>query len=117
MKKLDQNCAVPPECCVVIEMEHGAKMGFRKAVLLQEIEALHTLDKAAKVSRISLSHARYLIDEMNTSFSTPLVDLVSGETPQDEAVLTEKGRSIVASYWKQFERIWNDIIDERSRYY
>ncbi len=117
MKKLDQNCAVPPECCVVIEMEHGAKMGFRKAVLLQEIEALHTLDKAARVSKISLTHARTLIDEMNTTFPKPLVHQTSGKDPQDEIELTEEGRSVVASYWKQFERIWNDIIDERSRYY
>ena len=40
MKKL---CMRPPECCVVIEMEPGATLGYRKAVLLNEIQALGSL--------------------------------------------------------------------------
>jgi hypothetical protein len=33
-------CMIPPECCVIIEMEQGVTLGYRKAVLLNEIQAL-----------------------------------------------------------------------------
>ena len=73
-------CMGPPDCCVIIEMEHGARLGYRKAVLLNEIEALGSLRKAAKVSKIDPKHARELILEMNSVFSQPLW-LTSRETP------------------------------------
>lgn len=114
MKKM---CMVPPDCCVIIEMERGAILGYRKAVLLNEIQALGSLTKAAKVSKIEQKHARDLIQEMNTTFSQPLVDFLGNPTNSDRVELTEKGASTVKAYWRRFEPVWLSIIEERSRHY
>jgi len=107
----------PPECCVIIEMEHGVTLGYRKAVLLNEIQALGSLDKAAKVSKIENRHARELILEMNDSFSQPLVDFYGNPLNADRVELTRKGEVVAKSYWQQFEPVWYSIIEERSRHY
>lgn len=110
-------CMIPPECCVIIEMEQGATLGYRKAVLLNEITALGSLSKAAKVSKIDSRHARDLILEMNNTFSQPLVDFLGNPNNADQVQLTEKGTKIAQSYWQKFEPIWYSIIEERSRHY
>lgn len=45
-------CIKPPDSCAIIEMEPGGCMGYRKAVLLNEIKALGTLKIPAKTSQI-----------------------------------------------------------------
>jgi molybdate transport system regulatory protein len=114
MKKM---CMTPPDCCVIIEMEQGATLGYRKAVLLNEIQALGSLTKAAKVSKIDLQHAWELIQEINRSFSQPLVDFLDTPYPSDRVELTEKGENTVKAYWQQFEAVWLAIIEERARHY
>lgn len=110
-------CMAPPDCCVIIEMEHGALLGYRKAVLLNEIEALGSLAKAAKVAKIEHRHARDLVEEMNRSFSQPLVVFLGNPARSDRVELTAKGESTVKAYWQQFEPVWLSIIEERSRHY
>lgn len=110
-------CMVPPECCVIIEMEQGATLGYRKAVLLNEIQALGSLAKAAKVSKIECGHARELVWEMNRVFSQPLVYFLGSPQQSDQVELTPKGMQTVKSYWQKFEPVWFSIIDERSRHY
>ena len=112
-----KKCVVPSECCVNIEMEKGATLGYRKAVLLKEIHALRSLKKAAKVSKINLNHARELILEINNTFNAPLVDFKGNFRYTDTVKLTEKGEKTVRSYWKKFEMVWLSIIQERSRHY
>lgn len=114
MKKV---CMNPPDCCVIIEMEHGATLGYRKAVLLNEIQALGSLTQAAKVSKIERNHALDLILEMNNSFSQPLVFFQGNPCESDQVVLTKKGEIVAKSYWQQFEPVWYSIIEERSRHY
>jgi molybdate transport repressor ModE-like protein len=114
---MKKGCMVPPECCVIIEIEKGASLGYRKAVLLNEIQVLRSLKKAAKVSRIDLRHARELILEINDAFSQPLVDFKGNHRNTDTVELTAKGQKTVRSYWRQFESVWLDIIRERSRHY
>jgi len=89
---------IPPERCVIIEMEEGASIGYRKAVLLSEIRALHSLEKAAKTSRIDSTHARELVFEMNEVFSGPLVLFHGNPQDCDLVQLTARGESVTASY-------------------
>nr|WP_320010523.1 hypothetical protein [uncultured Desulfobulbus sp.] len=109
-------CMTPPDCCVLIEMEQGVTLGYRKAVLLNEIEALGSLSKAAQVSKIDKVHAQELIQEMNNSFSEPLVCFPE-TSRSDQVRLTDKGVVTVKQYWRKFEPAWLSIIQERSRHY
>jgi molybdenum-dependent DNA-binding transcriptional regulator ModE len=108
---------VPPECCVIIEIEQGASLGYRKAVLLNEIDTLNSLEKAAKTSRMNASHARDIIFEMNQDFSQPLIIFHGNPYDCDMVQLTARGKEVSRSYWQQFEPVWLSIIDERNRHY
>ena len=110
-------CIAPPACCVIIEMEPGAYLGYRRAVLLNEIEALESLNKAAKTSKMSLQHARELVIQMNKKFTTPLVNFADNRRNCDEVFLSSKGKEIATTYWRKFEPVWFDILEERSRHY
>jgi molybdenum-dependent DNA-binding transcriptional regulator ModE len=52
---MQRSCVIPPACCM--EMEDGVHLGYRRAVLLSEIEALGSLQQAAKISKIPFTHA------------------------------------------------------------
>ena len=108
---------IPPECCVIIEMENGASLGYRKALLLNKIETFGSLAKAAKVSQIDIRHARKLVLEMNDTFSKPLVDFKGNPRKADIVELTEKGEKTARSYWRQFEPVYFSIMEERCRHY
>ncbi len=108
---------VPPECCVIIEIEQGASLGYRKAVLLNEIKALGSLEKAAKTSRLNAEHARDLVLEMNQDFSQPLIIFHGNPYDCDQVQLSRKGEDVARSYWQQFEPVWLSIVEERSRHY
>jgi molybdate transport repressor ModE-like protein len=114
---MKKGCMIPPECCVIIEMEKGASLGYRKAVLLNEIQALGSLKKAAKVTNIDPRHARELILEINNAFQQPLVDFKGNPRSTDLVELTVKGEKMARSYWRQFEPVWLSIMQERSRHY
>lgn len=114
---MKKGCITPPDCCVMIEMEKGASLGYRKAVLLNEIEALGSLKKAAKTSRLDEGHARDIILEMNRHFSQPLISFHGNPRCSDQVELSAKGEEIARSYWRQFEPVWLSIIEERSRHY
>lgn len=108
---------IPPDCCVIIEMENGASLGYRKAVLLNKIQAFGSLAKAAKVSQIDIKHARELVLEMNGTFSQPLVDFKGNPRKADVVELTEKGEKTAQSYWRRFEPVYFSIMEERCRHY
>ncbi len=112
---MQNNHTKPPNCCVIIEMEQGARLGYRRAVLLNEINALGSLTKAAKTSYVSLPHAHDLIKRMNREFSKPLIAFNGPNN--DEVQLTAHGEAIKQKYWLRFEPIWLDILQERSRHY
>lgn len=104
-------------CCVVIELEPGAALAYGRAVLLNEIDALHSLSKAARTAKMTKAHARDLINQMNKEFSSPLVAFIDENAKQEQAYLTEKGKAIRQQYWHRFEPLWDDILNERSRHF
>ncbi|MBU1420706.1 MAG: hypothetical protein KKI15_19660 [Proteobacteria bacterium] len=114
---MKKDCTVPPDCCVIIEMEPAASLGYRRGVLLNEIEALESLTKAAKTSKMPLDHARELALQMNQEFSSPLVNFADNSSDCDHVFLSRKGKEVATAYWRQFEPVWLDILEERSKHY
>lgn len=108
---------IPPGNCVIIEMERQVSLGYRGAVLLSEIQTCGSLAHSAKSSKIELSHAHDLIQELNNTFSQPLVEFTGTPNDTDVVTLTEKGKATVRSYWGQFESACWSIMKERSRHY
>ncbi len=110
-------CMKPPSCCVVVELEQGAFLGYRRAVLLDEIRSRGSLTEAAKAAEMQYDHALHLLQEMNGSFHAPLVRLHADVQNKDSALLTRTGEEMVSSYWRKFASVWTSIIEEQSRDY
>ncbi len=108
---------VPPDCCVIIEVDQGASLGYRKASLLNGIKALGSLGQAAMTSQIDAEHARDLIFEMNEDFRQPLVVFEGNAMDCDPVQLTEKGELMASLYWQKYLPVWQSILDERSSHY
>ncbi len=112
---MQRGCVIPSACCVVMEMEDGVHLGYRRAVLLSEIEALGSLQQAAQVSKIPFAHAWELVRSMNREFSTPLVVFIGGNT--DHVALTARGSEVVRNSWRRFDPAWQNIQMEHSLQY
>ena len=110
-------CMTPPSCCVIVELEQGAFLGYRRAVLLDEIRSRGSVAQAAKAAKIQQEHAMHLLSEMNGSFHAPLVRFQENGQDADHARLTETGEEMVRSYWSKFAMAWTSIIEERSKHY
>jgi len=98
-------------------MEAGARLGYRRAVLLNEIKALSSLRLAAKTTGVSVVHALDLVRQMNKDFSLPLVAFTGMTHDDDRVRLTEWGNEMARNYWRLFEPVWLNIMEERSRHY
>ena len=108
-------CLEPPSCCVIAATEGGA-LGYKMAVLLDEIRSQGSLSQASKAAKIDLEHAQELVIEMNESFRAPLVvfDKIGAES--DCVRLTRLGEDTVTWYWQKFGTVWSSILEERSNY-
>jgi molybdate transport repressor ModE-like protein len=114
-KTMKMTCLEPPSCCVIAETEGGA-LGYRMAVLLDEIRRLGSLSRASMSAKIDLDHARELVAEMNESFRTPLVAFDKSTGDSDDVRLTRLGEDTVSWYWQEFGTVWQSILEERSKY-
>lgn len=102
---------------MVIELEPGAALAYGRAVLLNEIDALHSVSKAAKTAKMTQRHAEDLISQMNKEFSAPLVAFAKNGKNREDVYLTERGKELRKQYWRRFEPLWDDILNERSRHF
>lgn len=83
-----------------IRIAHGTTvaMGPGKALLLEAIGRCGSISAAAKDMGMSYRRAWELVDVMNRSFTTPLVDTFPGGGKQGGARVTELGLHVLASY-------------------
>jgi molybdate transport system regulatory protein len=83
-----------------LRLRLGANTSFGpgKADLLESIRSTGSISAAARAMRMSYKRAWQLIDEMNRSFASPLVDTAKGGVHGGGAALTDCGRRVVASY-------------------
>jgi molybdate transport repressor ModE-like protein len=106
----------PPSCCVIAQTEGGA-LGYRMAVLLDEIQRLGSLSQASHAAGVDLDHARELVERMIESFREPLVELDKSNADSDYVRLTGLGADTVKWYWEKFGTVWSSTLEERSKHY
>ena len=89
-------------CCILIEVDCGAILGYNRAMLLKGLIEYQSLERTAELIGISLEHARELIDTMNDSSSKLLVE-TSKESPVGEGLtVTAEGKKALESFWKLY---------------
>lgn len=91
--------------CVMIEVEEGALLGYNRARLLENISASSSIAAAADAVPISYEHALELIELMNGSSKTPLVEKQNAVSNISEAKLTPAGQNALRRFWDLYNEL------------
>lgn len=93
-----------PTLSVRIDFPGGHRLGPGKATLLAAIQETQSISSAAKNLGMSYPRALKLIDQLNQTFSAPLVNAQHGGAGGGGARLTEIGQHVLDLY--------NDMLNE-----
>lgn len=86
------------EISLRLDFPNGGRFGPGKAALLREISQNGSISAAARALEMSYPRALKLIDDMNSQFTTPLVETYQGGVNRGGAKVTNTGRSVIAIY-------------------
>lgn len=78
-----------------IYLASGERLGPGKRQLLQLIDDLGSISAAGRAMKMSYRRAWLLIEEVNASFGSPLVEKASGGSGGGGASLTPAGRTVL----------------------
>jgi molybdate transport system regulatory protein len=81
-----------------VDLAPGVSVGPGKVSLLEAIERDGSLSSAARRLKMSYRRAWMLLDDLNRSFSSPVVTTAVGGQRGGGARLTDFGRALVQSY-------------------
>ncbi len=87
-----------PRLSLRLHFDQGLTFGRGKADLLQAIDEDGSISAAGRRMHMSYRRAWALVEEMNTTFTRPLVDSARGGSGGGGAALTEHGREILQHY-------------------
>ena len=79
-----------------IYLASGDRLGPGKRQLLQLIDDLGSISAAGRAMKMSYRRAWLLIEEVNASFGTPLVEKAPGGSGGGGATLTPAGRNVLS---------------------
>ena len=88
------------EPTLTLRIRFGARgmIGPGKAALLERIAASGSIAAAARDMGMSYKRAWMLIETLNVMFDAPLVESARGGPGKGGAVLTDRGRAVLAEY-------------------
>jgi len=87
-----------PRISLRLHFESGLTFGRGKADLLQAIQEQGSISAAGRRMKMSYRRAWSLVEDMNAHFPEPLVDSSRGGAKGGGAVLTDRGRQVLADY-------------------
>ena len=95
----------PPEAAsasdrlsIRLDLASGARIGPGKVAVLEEIARSGSISAAGRVLRMSYRRTWELVEDLNRSIGTPVVQTAAGGSGGGGAVLTPVGQAIVATY-------------------
>jgi molybdate transport system regulatory protein len=87
-----------PTLSLRIDLVNGERLGPGKIALLDAIAEAGSITAAAKTLGMSYPRAWKLVENMNASFKTPLVDTFQGGPKRGGAGLTDAGHEVRRLY-------------------
>ena len=94
----DWMTVVGPTISLRIDLGPNARLGPGKARLLELIGAEKSISKAAKALGMSYPRALKLVDQLNTQFTSPVIEVHHGGRSGGGAELTLLGQSVLGLY-------------------
>jgi molybdate transport system regulatory protein len=81
-----------------IDLASGAQIGPGKIAVLEEIARAGSISAAGRALRMSYRRTWELVEDLNQSLGTPVVETAAGGSGGGGAILTKAGRAVVNSY-------------------
>jgi molybdate transport system regulatory protein len=81
-----------------LDLVSGARIGPGKVAVLEEIARSGSISAAGRVLRMSYRRTWELVEDLNRSLGTPVVETAAGGSGGGGAVLTRAGKVIVERY-------------------
>jgi molybdate transport system regulatory protein len=81
-----------------LDLASGARIGPGKVAVLEEIARSGSISAAGRALRISYRRTWELVEELNSSLGTPVVETAAGGSGGGGAVLTRAGKAVIERY-------------------
>jgi molybdate transport system regulatory protein len=81
-----------------LDLASGARIGPGKVAVLEEIGRSGSISAAGRVLRMSYRRTWELVEDLNRSLGTPVVETAAGGSGGGGAVLTQAGKAVIERY-------------------
>jgi molybdate transport system regulatory protein len=81
-----------------VDLASGARIGPGKVAVLEEIARSGSISAAGRALRISYRRTWELVEDLNRSLGTPVVETAAGGNGGGGTVLTSAGKAVVSLY-------------------
>jgi molybdate transport system regulatory protein len=81
-----------------LDLASGARIGPGKVAVLEQIARSGSISAAGRALRMSYRRTWELVEDLNRSLGTPVVETVAGGSGGGGAVLTPAGKAVVERY-------------------
>jgi molybdate transport system regulatory protein len=81
-----------------LDLASGAQIGPGKVAVLEEIARSGSISAAGRALRISYRRTWELVEDLNRSLGTPVVETAAGGSGGGGAALTRAGKAVVERY-------------------
>jgi molybdate transport system regulatory protein len=81
-----------------LDLGSGARIGPAKVAFLEEIPRSGSISAAGRALRMSYRRTWELVEDLNRSLGTPVVETAAGGSGGGGAVLTRAGKTVIERY-------------------
>jgi molybdate transport system regulatory protein len=88
----------PDRLSIRIDLACGARIGPGKIAVLEEIARSGSISGAGRALKMSYRRTWELVEDLNRTLGTPVVETAAGGSGGGGTVLTKAGKAVVTSY-------------------
>jgi molybdate transport system regulatory protein len=96
--KLSEAASPNDRLSIRLDLASGARIGPGKVAVLEEIARSGSISAAGRALHMSYRRTWELVEDLNRSLGTPVVETAAGGSGGGGAVLTRAGKAIVERY-------------------
>jgi molybdate transport system regulatory protein len=96
--KSTETAAATDRLSIRLDLASGARIGPGKVAVLEEIGRSGSISAAGRALRMSYRRTWQLVEDLNRSLGTPVVETAAGGSGGGGAVLTTAGMAIITRY-------------------
>src|SRR3978361_61637 len=97
-KSATTNASPRNRLSIRVDLASGARIGPGKVAVLEEIGRSGSISAAGRALRMSYRRTWQLVEDLNRSLGTPVVETAAGGSGGGGAVLTTAGMAIITRY-------------------